>query len=164
MRRPSDAALRDGDLLAGRLFCAQLFDCDVRRNRLGEVIRHLSSGDESSEERLSSFAVRNDSRAVLGAGRQRLHRIEPIQRLNRRLFSRAKHGGMLRRIHIEASSTGKYSAIQNFLLTSGTAGLCGRRLRFRGFKGWDGPPSVDSDAALAPEAQNLFHVGGNLVS
>ena len=33
-----EQALRDGDLLAGRLFCAQLFDCDVRRNRVGEVI------------------------------------------------------------------------------------------------------------------------------
>jgi hypothetical protein len=30
--------LRDGDLLTGRLFCAQLFDCDGRRNRVGEVI------------------------------------------------------------------------------------------------------------------------------
>jgi len=32
-----EKALRDGDLLTGRLFCAQLFDRDVRRNRLGEV-------------------------------------------------------------------------------------------------------------------------------
>jgi hypothetical protein len=30
-------ALRDGDLMTGRLFCAQLFDCDGWRNRLGEV-------------------------------------------------------------------------------------------------------------------------------
>ena len=30
-------ALRDGDLLTGRLFCAQLFDCDGRRNPLFEV-------------------------------------------------------------------------------------------------------------------------------
>lgn len=30
-------ALRDGDLQTGRLFCAQLFDCDGRRNRFGEV-------------------------------------------------------------------------------------------------------------------------------
>jgi hypothetical protein len=32
-----EKALRDGDLLTGRLFCAQLFDCDGRRNRVGEV-------------------------------------------------------------------------------------------------------------------------------
>jgi hypothetical protein len=30
-------ALRDGDLLTGRLFCAQLFDCAGRINHLGEV-------------------------------------------------------------------------------------------------------------------------------
>ena len=30
-------ALRDGDLLTGRLFCAQLFDCDGWRNRLSET-------------------------------------------------------------------------------------------------------------------------------
>lgn len=30
-------ALRDGDLLTGRLFCAQLFDCAGRTNQLGEV-------------------------------------------------------------------------------------------------------------------------------
>ncbi len=30
-------ALRDGDLLTGRLFCAQLFDCDGRRSRFGEM-------------------------------------------------------------------------------------------------------------------------------
>jgi hypothetical protein len=30
-------ALRDGDLQTGRLFCAQLFDCDGPRNRFGEV-------------------------------------------------------------------------------------------------------------------------------
>jgi hypothetical protein len=29
-------ALRDGDLLTGRLFCAQLFDCNGWRNHLGE--------------------------------------------------------------------------------------------------------------------------------
>jgi hypothetical protein len=33
-----EKALREGDLLTGRLFCAQLFACDVRRNRVGEVI------------------------------------------------------------------------------------------------------------------------------
>jgi hypothetical protein len=33
-----EKALRDGDLLTGRLFCAQLFDCDGRRNRVGEVL------------------------------------------------------------------------------------------------------------------------------
>ena len=32
-----EKALREGDLLAGRLFCAQLFDYDVRRNHVGEV-------------------------------------------------------------------------------------------------------------------------------
>jgi len=30
-------ALRDGDLLTGRLFCAQLFNCDGWRNRLSET-------------------------------------------------------------------------------------------------------------------------------
>jgi len=30
-------ALRDGDLLTGRLFCAQLFDCDGWQNRMGEL-------------------------------------------------------------------------------------------------------------------------------
>ena len=30
-------ALRDGDLLTGRSFCARLFDGDARRNHLGEV-------------------------------------------------------------------------------------------------------------------------------
>jgi hypothetical protein len=30
-------ALRDGDLLTCRLFCAQLFDCDRWRNRLSET-------------------------------------------------------------------------------------------------------------------------------
>jgi hypothetical protein len=30
-------ALRDGDLLTGRLFCAQLFDCAGRINHFGEV-------------------------------------------------------------------------------------------------------------------------------
>jgi hypothetical protein len=30
-------ALRDGDLLTGRLFCAQLFDCAGRINHLGEL-------------------------------------------------------------------------------------------------------------------------------
>jgi hypothetical protein len=30
-------ALRDGDLLTGRLFCAQLFDCTGRVNHFGEV-------------------------------------------------------------------------------------------------------------------------------
>jgi len=30
-------ALREGDLLTGRLFCAQLFDCDGWRSHLGEV-------------------------------------------------------------------------------------------------------------------------------
>ena len=30
-------ALRDGDLLTGRLFCAQLFDCAGRINQFGEV-------------------------------------------------------------------------------------------------------------------------------
>jgi hypothetical protein len=33
-----EKALREGDLLTGRLFCAQLFACDVRRNRVAEVI------------------------------------------------------------------------------------------------------------------------------
>jgi len=33
-----EKALREGDLLTGRLFCAKLFACDVRRNRVGEVI------------------------------------------------------------------------------------------------------------------------------
>jgi len=28
--------LRDGDLLTGRLFCAQLFNLDGRQNRVGE--------------------------------------------------------------------------------------------------------------------------------
>jgi len=41
-------ALRDGDLLTGRLFCAQLFNCDVRRNRMGELTPTLQSRDESS--------------------------------------------------------------------------------------------------------------------
>ena len=31
-------ALRDGDMMTGRLLCAQLFDCDGRRNRFGEVM------------------------------------------------------------------------------------------------------------------------------
>lgn len=30
-------ALREGDLLTGRSFCARLFDGDARRNHLGEV-------------------------------------------------------------------------------------------------------------------------------
>ena len=30
-------ALRDGDLLTGRSFCARLFDGDARRNHLGEL-------------------------------------------------------------------------------------------------------------------------------
>ena len=30
-------ALRDGDLQTGRRFCAQLFHCDGRQNRLGKV-------------------------------------------------------------------------------------------------------------------------------
>ena len=30
-------ALRDGDLQTGRLFCAQLFDCDGRRNHLDQM-------------------------------------------------------------------------------------------------------------------------------
>ncbi len=31
-------ALRDGDVLTGRLFCAQLFDCEGQRNlRTGEL-------------------------------------------------------------------------------------------------------------------------------
>lgn len=30
-------ALRDGDLVTGRLFCAQLFDCDGWQNRTGEL-------------------------------------------------------------------------------------------------------------------------------
>jgi hypothetical protein len=30
-------ALRDGDLLAGRLFCAQLFGCEGQRYRIGEL-------------------------------------------------------------------------------------------------------------------------------
>ena len=34
-------ALHDGDLLTGRLFCARLFDCDARRNHLGEVTPSL---------------------------------------------------------------------------------------------------------------------------
>ena len=37
-------ALRDGDLLTGRLFCAQLFDCNGRRNRVGEVIPACKTG------------------------------------------------------------------------------------------------------------------------
>jgi hypothetical protein len=32
-------ALRDGDVLTGLLFCAQMFDCDGQRNRFGEVTR-----------------------------------------------------------------------------------------------------------------------------
>jgi hypothetical protein len=32
-------ALRDGDVQTGRLFCAQLFDCDGPPNRFGEVTR-----------------------------------------------------------------------------------------------------------------------------
>ena len=31
-----EEALRKGDLLKVRLFCAQLFDCDGRRNRAGD--------------------------------------------------------------------------------------------------------------------------------
>ena len=37
-------ALHDGDLLTGRLFCAQLFDCNGRRNRVGEVIPACKTG------------------------------------------------------------------------------------------------------------------------
>jgi hypothetical protein len=32
-----EKALRDGDLLTGRLFCDQLFGCDGRRNRVGDL-------------------------------------------------------------------------------------------------------------------------------
>jgi hypothetical protein len=41
-------ALREGDLLTGRLFCAQLFNCDGRRNRMSEVNTHQASRDEGS--------------------------------------------------------------------------------------------------------------------
>jgi hypothetical protein len=34
-------ALRDGDLLTGRSFCARLFDGDARRNHLGELTPSL---------------------------------------------------------------------------------------------------------------------------
>ena len=36
-------ALRDGDLLAGRLFCAELFDCDFAANRVGKVTPTLQA-------------------------------------------------------------------------------------------------------------------------
>ena len=36
-------ALREGDLLTGRLFCARLFDGDARRNRLGELTPALQA-------------------------------------------------------------------------------------------------------------------------
>jgi len=36
-------ALRDGDLLTGRLFCAQLFDLDLRRDHVDEVTPTLQA-------------------------------------------------------------------------------------------------------------------------
>jgi len=36
-------ALRDGDLLTGRSFCARLFDGDARRNHLGELTPALQA-------------------------------------------------------------------------------------------------------------------------
>jgi hypothetical protein len=36
-------ALRDGDLLTGRSFCARLFDGDARRNHLGELTPTLQA-------------------------------------------------------------------------------------------------------------------------
>jgi hypothetical protein len=43
-------ALRDGDLVTGRLFCAQLFDCDGRRNRVDEVPPNLQAAMERLED------------------------------------------------------------------------------------------------------------------
>jgi hypothetical protein len=36
-------ALRDGDQLTGRLFCAQLFEDDARRNHLGKLTPTLEA-------------------------------------------------------------------------------------------------------------------------
>jgi len=40
-------ALRDGDLVTGRLFCAQFFDCDGWRNRMGELKPTLQAAAKS---------------------------------------------------------------------------------------------------------------------
>jgi hypothetical protein len=42
-----EKALRQGDLLTGRLFCAQLFAGDGRRNRTGEVTPALQAAMET---------------------------------------------------------------------------------------------------------------------
>jgi hypothetical protein len=47
-------ALRDGDLLTGRLFCAHLFNLDGRLSRPDEV-PPVASRDESSLKTIPSF-------------------------------------------------------------------------------------------------------------
>ena len=46
--------------------------------------------------------------ALGAARRKRQHRIEPIQRLNRRLFIHAEHGRMLRRIQVQTDDVGRF--------------------------------------------------------
>jgi hypothetical protein len=48
-------ALREGDLLTGRLFCARLFNLDERRNRLGEMILTLQAAMKVSLRTIPRF-------------------------------------------------------------------------------------------------------------
>ena len=59
-------------------------------------------------QRQRSVAIIFKAMAFGAARRQWQHRIEPVQRLNRCLFIHAKHGGMLRRIHVQADDVGGF--------------------------------------------------------
>ena len=66
---------------------------------------HLSGLDvQSCVQRKRAMTIVFKAMPLGAARRQRQHWVQPIQRLNRRLLIYAKHGSMLRRIHVQADN------------------------------------------------------------
>ena len=76
--------------------------------RRGFAVHLPGLGIQCRVQRQRAVAIVFEPMPFGASGGQRQHRVQPIQRLNRRLFIHTEHGRMLRWIQIQADNVGRF--------------------------------------------------------